>query len=423
MSRLLNTAAMFVVAFTLTAQAGAAEQSGQDGNWVTSWYASPHPVWGSEFILPTNVPAHLQNQSVREALRLSAGGKRLRLVFSNRYGNEPLVIGGVRLTRSDAGATDRTEHQVTFSGQRAAVVAPGARTISDPVDVTVPPLARLSVTSHFPRRTPVTTFHWGSQQTAHLAAGDQTAAADFKPDGIVKGRLFLSSVLVDAPLATRTVVTIGDSITDGNGSTPDTDSRWPDFLASRLARRGVAVANAGISGARLLKDRMGVNAMARFEQDVLSQPGVAAVIVLLGINDIGWPGSPFAPSDQPVSLQEIASGYQQLIASARSNRVRIIGATLPPFEAALEGTPFAGHYSREKEQVRQAVNHWIRTAGAFDAVVDFDAVLRDTQHPGRMLAKYDSGDHLHPGDAGYRAMAEAIDLGVLFGGLVTRDGD
>ena len=212
-------------------------------------------------------------------------------------------------------------------------------------------------------------------------------------------------LLVDARPGAHTIIALGDSITDGNGSTPDANRRWPDLLAQRLP--GVAVVNAGISGARLLGDKMGQNALARFGQDVLAHPGSKTVIVLLGINDIGWPGSPFAPGDPAVNADQLIAGYRQLIALARLHQVRIVGATLPPFEGALAGTPFAGHYSRDKDEVRQAVNHWLRTAGAFDAVVDFDAVLRDPAHPARLLPAYDSGDHLHPGDAGYQAMAAA----------------
>jgi lysophospholipase L1-like esterase len=412
MKRSLSRATLLALALTLSVNPLAGQAALAPANWVTSWYASPQPVWGVDFVLPTNVPSYLENQTLSESVRLSAGGKRLRLVFSNRYGREPIVIGGVRLEELSPPSAD-TSRTVTFGGQRSATVAPGAQVTSDLVELTVRPLAQLSVRSYFPHRTPVSSFHWGGQQTVEVASGDWTGQAGFVPDSSVKGRLFLSGVLVETSAASRTVVTLGDSITDGNGSTPDYDRRWPDFLAKRLASHGVAVANAGISGARLLRDGMGVNALARIEQDVLSQPGVTDLIVLLGINDIGWPGSPFAPNDRPVTLSELVFGYSQLIATARARGVRIVGGTLPPFQGALEGTPYAGHYSAAKEQLRQDVNNWIRNKADFDGVVDFDALLRDPSNPRRLQAIYDSGDHLHPGDAGYQAMAEAVDITTL----------
>ncbi|MFC7518655.1 SGNH/GDSL hydrolase family protein [Herbaspirillum sp. GCM10030257] len=403
------------LAFSLVVGVDAlAQQATQaSGHWVTSWYASPQPVWGNDFVLPIDVPSSIENQTLRETVRLSAGGSRLRLVFSNRYGSEPIIIGGVRLAQLEPPTAALTERTVTFAGQPGTTVTPGAQVTSDPVDLPVMPLTQLAVRSYFPERTPITTFHWGGQQTVDIGSGDWTKQAGFTIDGSVKGRLFLSGVLVESPVVARTVVTLGDSITDGNGSTPNHDRRWPDFLARRLAPHGVAVANAGISGARLLRDRMGVNALARMEQDVFSQPGVTDLIVLIGINDIGWPGSPFAPAERPVTLSELVSGYSQLIASAHARGLRIVGGTLPPFEGALEGTPYAGHYSVAKEQLRQQVNSWIRHIADFDAVVDFDALLRDPDNPRRLLATYDSGDHLHPGDAGYQAMADAVDIAML----------
>lgn len=385
--------------------------------WVSSWSASPQPVWGADFILPTGIPASLHHDTVRETVRLSAGGRRIRLVFSNRYGTTALALGEVRvaLAGADGQTLPATGRMVRFGGEPRASVPPGAPLVSDPIELAPAALARLAVSVFLPEPTLLRTFHWGAQQTALLGKGNLTAAAAIAPARQLPGRLFLSAVLVEAPRATRTVVAFGDSITDGNGSTPGADRRWPDFLARRFAG-DVAVANAGISGARLLGDRMGVNALARFEQDVLGQPGVAAVVVLIGINDIGWPGSPFAPAERAVTAARLIAGYRQLVAAAHARNVRVIGATLPPFEGALQGTPFEGHYSAAKERLRQEVNAWIRDGGAFDAVADFDLLLRDPARPSRMLAAYDSGDHLHPGDAGYRAMAELVSREMLFGG-------
>ena len=368
-------------------------------HWLTSWYAAPQPAWDSSFTLPMNVPAHLDDATLRETVRLSAGGQRIRLVFSNRYGREPVKLGAVRVGPADDATNSRT---LTFSGQPGVAIAPGATVTSDPVAMPVRPLSRLAVTTRLPASTPIASFHWGAQQTVQVTMGDVTSRFG--------GRLFLNAVMVEAATPGRTVVALGDSITDGNGSTPDADRRWPDLLAERLAQHGIAVANAGISGGRLARDGMGQSALARFEQDVLGQPGVSDVIVLLGINDIGWPGSPFAPGERAATLDELTTAYRQLVAAAHVRGVRVTAGTLPPFEGALAGTPYAGHYSPEKDRLRQQLNQWIRTAGAFDAVVDFDAVLRDPSNPRRLRAAFDSGDHLHPGDAGYRAMAAAIDI-------------
>ncbi|WP_075794767.1 SGNH/GDSL hydrolase family protein [Massilia putida] len=387
-----------ITALTLVLASGS-PQALADDHWMTSWYAAPQPAWDAGFTLPMNVPARLDNATLRETVRLSAGGRRIRLVFSNRYGHEPVRLGAVRVEDARASRT------LTFAGQPGIAILPGATATSDPVALAVQPLSRLTVTTWLPAPTPVASFHWGAQQTVQVAMGNDTSSFG--------GRLFLNAVMVEAAARGRTVVTLGDSITDGNGSTPDADRRWPDVLAERLARHGIAVANAGISGGRLARDGMGRSALARLEQDVLSQPGVSDVIVLLGINDIGWPGSPFAPNERAASLDELTAAYRQLVAAAHVRGVRVTAGTLPPFEGALAGTPYAGHYSADKEHLRQQLNQWIRTAGALDAVVDFDAVLRDPAHPRRLRPGFDSGDHLHPGDAGYRAMAEAIDIAPL----------
>ncbi|KKO63570.1 GDSL-like Lipase/Acylhydrolase [Janthinobacterium sp. KBS0711] len=384
--------------------------------WLASWMASPQAVWSSDFLFPSNVPAVLHGQTVRQVARLSVGGPRVRIVLSNAYGKVPLRIGAatVALAASASAIKPGSLRTLTFSGQPAASVAPGAPLVSDPVDLSVPDLARLTVSIHLPQASPVSTFHWDGRETAWIAPHDQTRATRIDDAHTTTARVLLSAIQVEAAPGAQAVAILGDSITDGATASLGMDARWPDFLARRLTPHGVAVINAGISGARLLSDGMGDNALARFERDVLAQPGVRAVIVLLGINDISWPGTAFAPRQKRPTLEELTSGYAQLVAQARSRGVRVLAATLTPFEGALPGTTLSNYYQQEKDTLRQQLNAWIRASGLFDAVLDFDALARDPAHPLRLLPAYDSGDHLHPGDAGNRALAEGIDLSLLF---------
>jgi lysophospholipase L1-like esterase len=386
-------------------------------NWIGTWTASPQALWDGDFPLSPNVPFNLWNQTIRMVTQVSLGGKHARVVLSNEYGSRPLVIGAahVALTASEAKIVHGSDRPLTFGSEARVIIPPGAKVVSDPTDLDVVPLGKLSVSLFLPEATPLSTFHWDGRQTAYIATGNLVGADDIKAESTISARVFVSGILVDAPKDAQAVVTMGDSITDGNGSTPNANSRWPDFLAKRLADKNVAVLNAGISGARLLQDRMGANALARFERDVLSQPHVKAVILLMGINDIAWPGSGFAPDAPQITSKQMIASYRHLIARAKTHGVRIIGATLTPFEGALEDTPLKGYFSLEKERTRQAVNQWIRTNGEFDAVVDFDAITRDPQNLTRFRSTLDSGDHLHPGDDGYKAMADAVDLQALLG--------
>jgi lysophospholipase L1-like esterase len=413
---LLPAAMLSLALGTSPVQAANAEPA---HGWLASWTASPQAVWSSDFVLPANVPAVLHGQTVRQVARLSVGGPRVRIVLSNAYGKVPLRIGAatVALAASGSAIEPGSLRTLTFSGQPAATMAPGAPLVSDPVELSVPDLARLTVSVYLPQASPVSTFHWDGRETAWIAPHDRTRAARIdEAPGVqaTTARLLLSAIQVEAAPGAQAVAILGDSITDGASASLGSDARWPDVLAQRLAPHGVAVLNAGISGARLLSDGMGENALARFERDVLAQPGVRTVVVLLGINDISWPGTAFAPRAPRPSLEELTSGYAQLIAQARSRGVRVLGVTLTPFEGALPGTPLANYYQPEKDALRQQLNAWIRASGQFDAVLDFDAWARDPAHPLRLLPAYDSGDHLHPGDAGNRALAEKIDLSLLF---------
>jgi len=387
------------------------------GHWVPSWHASQQPLWKGDFVLPVNVPFHLSDQTLRQVARVSLGGARARVVLSNEYGDQAMTVGAANLALAGTAQEIQPDsgRPLTFNGRPGVRIPPGGQAISDPVTMPLPPLAQVAVSLYLPRPTAVSTFHWDARQKSYVGAGNVVAARGFEPVGVLTSRAIVSGLLVDSPENAGVVVAFGDSITDGNGSTMDANRRWPDFLAERLASSRVAVLNAGISGARVLKDGMGTNASARLARDVLAQPGIRTVVVLLGINDIGWPGSAFEPDAPAVDAAQVIDGYRQLIARARAQGVRIVGATLLPFEGALQGTPLEGHFSPAKDAERRAINAWMRSSGAFDAVADFDALLRDPQHPARLLPAWDSGDHLHPGDAGYQAMAAALSDAVLFG--------
>jgi lysophospholipase L1-like esterase len=404
----------FAVALCLCMSTAVAQEA---DDWVGTWTASPQPVWAPDFLAPAKVPRNLWNQTVRELAHLSIGGSKIRLLLSNEYTNYPITIGAVHAAISEKGAaivpaSDRT---VTFGGKPSITIPPGAPALSDPIDLVVPPLSDVTVSVFVPDVTPIETMHWEGRQTAYIVAGDKTAEQDIKPDTTITAKVFLSEIFVDAQPGARAVVTFGDSITDGDGSTIDANLRWPDNLARRLSDRRIAVLNQGISGAKVLSDRMGVNALARFERDVLGQSHADVVTMMMGINDIGWPDSVLAPADKIPTADEVIAGHQQIIARAHLHHLRIIGATLTPFEDTFHGTPLFGYYSEEKEGVRQAVNTWIRESGAYDGVADFDAVVRDPANPRHIKAEFDSGDHLHPNDAGYVAMADSIDLGALLG--------
>jgi len=384
-------------------------QAAPAASWVTTWSANPQPRWDGGFPLPTKLPYHLWNQTVRQVVRVSVGGKRLRVVLSNAYGSAPLVIGAAHLAEAADGSSilagsDRVLH---FDGQASVAIPAGAAWVSDPVALDVADGGRLALSLYLPEPTPPATFHWEGLDQAWLADGDVTGAPSLTATGAAEVRLFATAIQVETA-APRLVATLGDSITDGAGSTPGANHRWPDVLADALAPRGIAVANAGISGARVLSTLMGESALARLDRDVLAQPGIETVVVLMGINDIGWPGTVLAPAAPPVESAALIGGYRQLIARARARGARIVGTTMPPFEGALADSAIVGYYSADKERTRQAVNRWIRQDGPFDAVVDLDLLLRDPARPLRLLPVYDSGDHLHPGDAGYAAIAHAV---------------
>jgi lysophospholipase L1-like esterase len=408
------------LAFSFAGAPSLIAQGNPSSHWVGTWESSPQPIWGPDFIGGLKYPRNLWNQTVRQVARVSIGGPRLRVVLSNEYGDSPVTIGDAHVALADKGSAivPDSDRPLTFGGRTTVTIPPGAPVLSDPVELSVAPLGTVAISLFLPDVTPVTTWHNDARQTAFLVAGNKVGETDFKPDASVTARVFASQILVDAPAGARAIVTFGDSITDGDGSTVDAIHRWPDFLAARFVEAGgapVGVLNAGISGAKLLKDRMGTNALARFDRDALSVPGVETVAVMIGINDIGWPGGILSPNDPAVSLDDLIAGYRQLIAQAHARNIRIIGVTLTPFEDTFKVVnPALDYYfNPEKEKTRQAVNQWIRESKEFDGVIDFDAVARDPKRPSHIQADFDSGDHLHPNDAGYKVMADSIDLRLL----------
>ena len=390
----------------------------------TTWVGS----WGS---VPTTVPpagtTMFSNQTIRQTVHLSIGGSALQVRFSNEFGTAPLVIGeahvglaaGSQPSRSVAPGSDR---RLSFAGHVSATVPAGAPLLSDPVRLAVRPGADLVVSLYLPRPTRATTTHAFAFQDNVVAAGNVTGSRTVTPTATFGQWWFLSGVSVAAPARDGAVVALGDSITDGANTTPNTNSRWPDVLARRLQAtpglRGLGVLNEGISGNRLLHDpnplpgsgadafaaQFGESALRRFDRDVGAQPGARYVVVLLGVNDLGHPGT-IAPESERVTPADLIAGYQQVIARAHQQGMLVFGGTITPF-----ANDTFGFDTPANRAARLVVNRWIRTSGAYDGVVDFDAALRDPADPERIRPEFDSGDHLHPNDAGAAALANAVPL-------------
>ena len=375
--------------------------------WTSTWGASPQ-VPGA--------PLSIDGQTIRQIAHVSIGGESVRVRLSNAFGTSPLAVTEARIAISAGGLAivPNTDRTLTFGGSPTTSIPAGALVVSDPVDLDVAPLANLAVSLYFAGKVSATTEHSLAQQTTYLSPAGNFASATALPSGgsTTTTWYFLNGVEVGSRSPRDAIVALGDSITDGYASTVDANRRWPNYLAARLQEKhrtsDIAVVDQGISGNRVLHDFIGPNALARFDRDVLAQSGARWVIVLEGINDIGIPGA-FGLAGEAVSAEDIIAGHLQLIARAHAQGLLVYGATL----TAFEGTIFPGYFGAAGEAKRQAVNHWIRTGGAYDAVIDFDRATRDPAHPSRLLPAYDSGDHLHPNDMGYEAMARAIDLSLF----------
>jgi len=390
---------MLAIAGMAVAPATLANGGTKDSHWVGTWSASPQAA---------SSPLELKGQTIRQIVRVSIGGKRVRVRLSNAFGAGPLVIGAAHVGLHGTGAdvAAGSHRMLAFSGSPSTKIPPGAVAVSDPVSLRVPDLGDLAVSIYVPGSQVAATEHSVGLQTTYVSAEGDFSGADSLPTATTTQSLyFLTGVEVDAASSSRAIVTLGDSITEGNRSTADANKRWPDRLAERLhAQKGggkVAVLNAGISGNRLLHDKDGSNALARLDRDVLVQSGARYLIVLLGINDIGFPGA--------VTAEQIIAGHRQIIVRAHAMGLKVYGGTLTPFQAFMPGL----YYTDVGEAQRQVVNQWIRTSRAYDAVIDFDKAIRDPSNPSRILPAFDSGDNLHPNDAGYKAMADAINLSLF----------
>ncbi len=395
---------LFLGSFTVNAQT----------RWIGSWAAS------QQLVEPNNsLPADdLRDATLRQVVHLSIGGPELRVCLSNRFGTAPLHFTSVHIARPTSPVSGQidagTDKALSFSGRSDVTVPTGADYVSDPISFPVPALADLTVTLHVDSPTLAQTGHPGSHATSYLAHGDLVSAAELPKLQKFEHWYFVSGVDVAAGAQAESVAALGDSITDGHGATTDANNRWPDVLSRRLQADprtpGIAVLNQGIGGNRILLDGIGPNALARFDHDVLAQAGVRFLIVLEGINDLGTlaRNAEVTAAEHEALVSRIEAAYDQMITRAHMHGIEVIGATILPFVGSAYYHP-----GPRSEADREALNQWIRAPGHFDAVIDFDKITRDPEHPDRLLPAFDSGDHLHPSPAGYAAMAQAVPLSLF----------
>ena len=422
MVRITSKVFLVIIIVAISILPAKTQDLNKTGHWVSAWSAAVHSP------LPfSDLPASpvINNQTVRMVVRPSIGGNRIRIRFSNEFGSSPVVIGSahVALLLKGPKIVPSSDRVLKFGGTGSVSIPPGAPMLSDAVDLNVAPFAEIAISVYLPGSAPTSSTHfWAQHETYVSEAGDFTSSADIPRTTLRTSWYWLADLEVWSSEKAAATIAFGDSITDGVGAKQGNYSDWPDLLASRLAGEHeappLAVLNEGIGGNRILHDGAGVSALARLDRDVLAQPGVTSMIILEGINDIGWPHMKprplpdgTSPKEGPfahdvVSASDLIGGLEQIIERAHAHGIKVFGATLTPYEGS-------DYYSEDGEVTRQAVNRWIRTSGVFDAVFDFDAAVRDPNHPSRLREDYQSGDHLHPSAAGYEAMAAAADLSRL----------
>ena len=413
-------AAIAMLAMAVPSQASPGER------WIESW-GTPMPVVppphsggddAKAAARPPFVahPASFADQTIRMIVRTTAGGKRFRLEFANVQQGEAVTFGAIHAALAGPGGTTLpgSDRVVTFGGSEQLTLFPGARAVSDPVELDLPPLTEVAVSIYLGQETPANTVDELGLMPTYVAEGNQAAARTLAKPGVAGSYFWLRGLAVPASSAGGgTIVALGDSITQGYATTAGAHRSWPELLAERLQRDPElakwGVVNAGISGNRVLKVGVGDAAVARFDTDVLTRPGVKWVIVLESINDINMSIIPGLPADQAVTADQIIAGLGQLVSRAHVLGIKVAGATVMP----TKGLPF---YSAKGEEMRQAVNAWIRRSGRFDAVIDFDAVTRDPGALLRIRPAIDPGDHVHPNDEGNALMAAAVDLDIFRSG-------
>jgi lysophospholipase L1-like esterase len=391
-----------------------ATRNAAPAKWVSTWVSAQIPVDAKD-ALP---PSALENVTLRQLIRTSIGGRRVRIRISNAFGVAPLMIAGAHIARATSANSQRidlpTDRSVTFNGAPAVTIPAGAEYVSDPVSMKVPALTTLAVTIEFAGLPKLQTGHPGSRATSYFAAGDQLSAVELRRSSTVDHWYYLSAIDVEPDSPSAAVAIVGDSIVDGHGVVSNTNTRWTDFLAEHLsgsaATRSIAVLNLGIGSNCLVEACVGPSSVARFGRDVLERSAVRYVIILEGVNDLGMltRDAPVSANAHHALVERMIVAYAQIAARARERGIKVIGATIMPYGASGYYHPDAAN-----DADRKAVNDWIRTPGNVDAVVDFDALMRDPTQPQRLRKAFDSGDGLHPSPEGYRFMGEAVPLSLF----------